>query len=233
MATAPLVLIVEDDESICTLLRYNLQSDGYRVVIAHDGDAGLHAVSEHRPDLVLLDWMLPKISGIEVCRILRRTPRSRDLPIIMVTAKDDEVDKVRGLQTGADDYVAKPFSIAELMARISGLLRRSRVLAAKGTVSSGEILLDLDGRKVFRKGRLLHLGPTEFRLLQFFIGSPGRVFGRDELLNAVWGPDIYVEPRTIDVHIRRLRHAVNGNGETDIIRTVRGTGYSYEPAGDS
>lgn len=170
------ILIVEDDEAICALLRYNLEREGYSVGAAHDGEAAIDSVTERKPDLVLLDWMLPKLSGIEVCRQLRRSPRLRDIPIIIVSAKGDEADKVRGLQMGADDYVTKPFSVAELLARIQRLLRRAQSGAAKGIIDGGAVAIDLDGHKVVRNGRSLHLGPTEFRMLRTMISHPGRVF---------------------------------------------------------
>ena len=201
MAASPRILIVEDEEHICTLLRYNLEHHGYLVELANDGDAALNAVSKLKPDLVLLDWMLPKLSGIEVCRILRSKKLDYDGPIIIVTAKGEEADKVRGLETGADDYITKPFSMAELLARIQAQLRRTRSGPAKDVIDGGEIIVDHNARKVFRRGRQLRLGPTEYRLLHLFVSNPGQVFNREELLNLVWGAGIYVEPRTVDVHI--------------------------------
>jgi len=185
-------------------------------------------VSERKPDLVVLDWMLPSLSGIEVCRQLRRKPATRELPIIMLTARGEEGDKIRGLNTGADDYMTKPFSLPELMARIRAMLRRVQPVPQKGMLEYGDIAMDLAAHRVTRGDRPVHLGPTEFRLLQFFMQHPGNVFSREELLNAVWGPDIYVEPRTVDVHIRRLRKALNGDNDTDIIRTVRAAGYALD-----
>ncbi|MGE4281853.1 MAG: phosphate regulon transcriptional regulator PhoB [Magnetospirillum sp.] len=227
----PHVLIVEDEENLAMMLRYNLEREGYSTSEAHDGQRALEAVDERMPDLILLDWMIPSISGIEVCRILRHRPKTRSIPIIMVSAKGDEADKVRGLQTGADDYVAKPFGINELLARIRSLLRRTSIPVEKGSVEGADLVIDLSAYRVTRNGRTIHLGPTEFRMLTFLMSNPNRVFNRDELLTAVWGADIFVEPRTVDVHIRRLRKAINGVGEKDVVRTVRGAGYSFD-AGD-
>jgi two-component system phosphate regulon response regulator PhoB len=228
----PLILVVEDEASLVTLLRYNLEKEGFRVAEAGDGEEALTVLAERKPDLVLLDWMLPTLSGIEVCRQIRRKPATRELPVIMLTARGEEGDKIRGLNTGADDYLTKPFSLPELMARIRALLRRSGAMPAKGRLEYADITLDLAAHRVQRNGRAVHLGPTEYRLLEFFMQHPTRVFTREELLNAVWGPDIHVEPRTVDVHIRRLRKAINGDGEADIIRTVRAAGYALdtEPA---
>ncbi|CAA7617675.1 DNA-binding response regulator in two-component regulatory system with PhoR (or CreC) [Magnetospirillum sp. LM-5] len=230
MMTKPLILIVEDEAALATMLRYNLEKDGYRVCEAGDGEEALAVASERKPDLALLDWMLPSLSGIEVCRQFRRKAATRDMPIIMLTARGEERDKIRGLNTGADDYMTKPFSIPELMARVRALLRRAQPVAEKGSLAFADIRMDLAAHRVTRAERAIHLGPTEFRLLQFFMGHPGTVFSREELLNSVWGPDIYVEPRTVDVHIRRLRKALNGdNGaEPDLIRTVRAAGYSLD-----
>ena len=223
----PLILVVEDEVSLLTMLRYNLEKEGYRVCEAADGEEALTLVAERKPDLVLLDWM-PSLSGIEVCRQLRRKPATRDLPIIMLTARGEESDKIRGLNTGADDYLTKPFSLPELMARTRALLRRAQPVPQKGQLTWGDIQMDLAAHRVARAGRPIHLGPTEFRLLQFFMQHPGTVFSREELLDAVWGPDIYVEPRTVDVHIRRLRKALNCDTEVDIIRTVRAAGYALD-----
>ncbi|MGB0697448.1 MAG: phosphate regulon transcriptional regulator PhoB [Rhodospirillaceae bacterium] len=222
------VMIVEDEAHIVTLLRYNLEREGFRVTEAMDGEEAVTLVAENQPDLMILDWMLPVMSGIEVCRQLRRKPRSRDLPILMLTARGEENDKIRGLNTGADDYITKPFSMPELMARVKALLRRSQPTPSKGNLEIGELSMDLGAHRVSRNGRYIHLGPTEFRLLQFLMQNAGSVFSREELLNAVWGPDIYVEPRTVDVHIRRLRKAMNNDGEIDMIRTVRAAGYALE-----
>jgi two-component system phosphate regulon response regulator PhoB len=224
----PLVMVVEDESAIVTMLRYNLEKEGYRVCEAADGEEALTVLAERNPDLVLLDWMLPVMSGIEVCRQIRRKPRTRDLPVIMLTARGEEADKVRGLNTGADDYLAKPFSLPELLARVKALLRRVQPAQTKGILQYEDIVMDLTAHRVTRANRNVHLGPTEFRLLQFLLQHPGCVFSREELLNAVWGPDIYVEPRTVDVHIRRLRKALNGDEEADIIRTVRAAGYALD-----
>ena len=227
----PLILIVEDEAALATMLRYNLEKEGYRVCEAGDGEEALMVLAERNPDLVLLDWMLPVMSGIEVCRQIRRRPRRRDLPVIMLTARGEESDKVRGLNTGADDYLSKPFSLPELLARIKALLRRTQPAQAKGSLAYEDISMDMTAHRVLRGTRSIHLGPTEFRLLQFLLQHPGCVFSREELLNAVWGPDIYVEPRTVDVHIRRLRKALNIDGAKDIIRTVRAAGYALDGEG--
>ncbi len=226
--TKPLILIVEDEVPLVTMLRYNLEKQGYRVDEATDGQEALTRIAEVRPDLVLLDWMLPTLSGIEVCRQIRRRPETRNLPVIMVTARTEDQDAVRGLDTGADDYITKPFSIAFLIARMRALLRRSGAMPEKGQIGFHDIEMDLAAHRVTRNGRRLHLGPTEFRLLEFFIQHPRRVFSREELLDAVWGPDIHVEPRTVDVHIRRLRRSLNGEGELDVVRTVRTAGYALD-----
>jgi two-component system phosphate regulon response regulator PhoB len=224
----PTILVVEDEAPLMTLLRYNLEKQGFKVEEAADGQEALLRVSEARPDLVLLDWMLPALSGIEVCRQLRRRPNTRDLPIIMVTARTEDQDAVRALDTGADDYIAKPFAMEALLARIRALLRRSGGVAAKGTLAYRDLAMDQDAHRVSRGGKPLHLGPTEYRLLEFFLQHPGRVFSREQLLDAVWGRDIHVEPRTVDVHIRRLRKAINGDDDVDLIRTVRSAGYALD-----
>jgi two-component system phosphate regulon response regulator PhoB len=224
----PTILVVEDEAPLLTLLRYNLEKQGFRVEEAADGQEALLRVAETKPDLILLDWMLPALSGIEVCRQIRRRPNTRDLPIIMVTARTEDQDAVRALDTGADDYIAKPFAMEALMARIRALLRRSGAVPVKGRVSYRDLVMDQDAHRVTRGDRNLHLGPTEYRLLEFFLQHPGRVFSREQLLDAVWGRDIHVEPRTVDVHIRRLRKAVNGDNEIDIIRTVRSAGYALD-----
>ncbi|HLO76300.1 MAG TPA: phosphate regulon transcriptional regulator PhoB [Magnetospirillum sp.] len=229
----PLILIVEDEAALATMLRYNLEKEGFRVCEAGDGEEALTVVAERKPDLVLLDWMLPSLSGIEVCRQLRRKQATRELPVIMLTARGEEGDKIRGLNIGADDYMTKPFSLPELMARIRAMLRRMQPVTPKGTLRFADISMDLAAHRVTRGDRAIHLGPTEFRLLQFFMQHPGNVFSREELLNAVWGPDIYVEPRTVDVHIRRLRKALNGDNDNDIIRTVRAAGYSLDENGEA
>lgn len=222
------ILVVEDEPAIQELIALNLEQAGQRPVMASSAEQALERIQEALPDLVLLDWMLPAMSGIEVCRQIRRRPGTRDLPIIMVTARTEETDSVRGLNTGADDYITKPFSIELLLARIRALLRRSGTTPAKGTLRFHDITMDLAAHRVSRGGRRVHLGPTEFRLLEFFMQHPGRVFAREELLDAVWGPDIHVEPRTVDVHIRRLRKSLNGPGEVDVVRTVRAAGYALD-----
>jgi len=224
----PTVLVVEDEAPLLTLLRYNLEKQGFRVDEAADGQEALLRVAEARPDIMLLDWMLPSLSGIEVCRQLRRRTETRDLPIIMVTARTEDQDAVRALDIGADDYIAKPFAIEHVIARIRALLRRSGRVASKGMLNYADLAMDQDAHRVTRAGRPLHLGPTEYRLLEFFLQHPGRVFTREQLLDAVWGRDIHVEPRTVDVHIRRLRKAINQDQEVDLIRTVRSAGYALD-----
>jgi two-component system phosphate regulon response regulator PhoB len=224
----PTVLIVEDEAPLLTLLRYNLEKQGFRVDEAADGQEALLRVAEARPDIMLLDWMLPSLSGIEVCRQLRRRTETRDLPIIMVTARTEDQDAVRALDIGADDYIAKPFAMEHVIARIRALLRRSGRVASKGSLAYADLAMDQDAHRVTRAGRPLHLGPTEYRLLEFFLQHPGRVFAREQLLDAVWGRDIHVEPRTVDVHIRRLRKAINQDNEVDLIRTVRSAGYALD-----
>lgn len=224
----PRVLVVEDDRAIVTLLQYNLEKAGYDVAIAMDGEEALIAAAERKPDAVVLDWMLPGMSGIDVCRQLRRNVGTKDVPVIMVTAKGEESDKIRGLDSGADDYVAKPFSPAELVARVRAMLRRARPAFSSDALLFADIKMDLVAHKVFRSDEPIHLGPTEFRLLRHFMENPRRVFTREQLLDAVWGHDVYVEPRTVDVHIRRLRKALNGKDSSDIIRTVRSAGYALD-----
>lgn len=225
------ILIVEDERALVELLQYNFERAGYRVSVAHDGEQALAIIAEERPDLVLLDWMLPLTSGIEVCRQLRRQPQTANLPIIMLTARGEEGDRIRGLDAGADDYIAKPFSPTELLARIRAVLRRIRPALADEALSYADLHMDLVGHRVTRNGRPLHLGPTEFRLLRHFMEHPGRVFSREQLLDAVWGRDVYVEGRTVDVHIRRLRVALNTEEGVDLIRTVRGAGYALDERG--
>ena len=224
----PTILVVEDEAPLLTLLRYNLEKQGFRVEEATDGQEALLRVAENKPDLVLLDWMLPSLSGIEVCRQIRRRPATRDLPVIMVTARTEDQDAVRALDIGADDYITKPFAVEALLARIRALLRRSGTVPTKGTLTFLDLSMDQDAHRVVRNGRALHLGPTEYRLLEFFLMHPGRVFSREQMLDAVWGRDIHVEPRTVDVHIRRLRKAINAEGEVDVIRTVRSAGYALD-----
>ena len=228
----PTVMIVEDEASLVTMLRYNLEKEGYAVTEASDGEEAITVANETTPDAVILDWMLPRMSGIEVCRQLRRKAETRHVPIIMLTARSEETDKVRGLNVGADDYLTKPFSMPELVARVRALLRRTKPSQSKGQLTFGDIVLDLDAHRVSRGGKYVHLGPTEFRLLQYLMERPGTVFSREELLNGVWGPDIYVEPRTVDVHIRRLRKALNVEESVDVIRTVRAAGYALDLTGD-
>jgi two-component system phosphate regulon response regulator PhoB len=227
----PYILVAEDEDALATLLQYNLEKEGYRVSVAGDGEEALIRADEEIPDLVLLDWMLPKVSGIEVCRRLRQRPETRNLPILMLTARGEESDRVRGLDTGADDYVVKPFAMAELTARIRAVLRRIRPGLADDRLSHGDIVVDRVAHRVRRAGQEVHLGPTEFRLLDHLIQHPGRVFSREQLLNAVWGSDVYVEARTVDVHIGRLRKALNGEKLADPIRTVRSAGYSLDMEG--
>ena len=224
----PTILVVEDEAPLATMLRYNLEKQGFRVEEATDGQEAITRVAENRPDLILLDWMLPVMAGIEVCRQIRRRPALRDVPIIMVSARTEDSDAVRALNTGADDYITKPFGMDALLARIRALLRRSNALPVKGMLTFHDISMDLAAHRVQRNGRSIHLGPTEFRLLEFLMQHPGRVFAREELLDAVWGRDIHVEPRTVDVHIRRLRKAINGEGELDVVRTVRAAGYALD-----
>jgi len=224
----PHILVVEDEAALVELLRYNLEEEGFRVSAAADGEAALAAVAEDKPDLIVLDLMLPLISGLEICRQLRRRPETRGLPIIMLTARGEESDRIRGLDSGADDYVTKPFSPSELVARVRAVLRRARPALAQDSLGYGDLVMDLAKRRVTREGRAIHLSPTEFRLLQYFMEHPGRVFSREQLLDAVWGLDAEVEPRTVDAHIRRLRKALNDGGKADLIRTERAAGYALD-----
>jgi two-component system phosphate regulon response regulator PhoB len=224
----PYVLVVEDEDALATLLHYNLDKEGYRVGVAGDGEEALIMANERAPDLVILDWMLPKVSGIEVCRRLRGRAETRNVPIIMLTARGEESDRIRGLDTGADDYVVKPFSMVELTARVRAVLRRIRPGLADDRITVGDIVIDRVAHRVKRAGKEIHLGPTEFRLLDYLMQHPGRVFSREQLLDAVWGSDVYVEARTVDVHIGRLRKALNGDTDGDPIRTVRSAGYSLD-----
>ncbi len=221
------ILVIEDDMDIQTLLEYNLQQAGYSVSLASDGEEGLMVARETTPDMILLDWMMPLMSGIEVLRRLRAKPQTAEIPIIMLTAKADETDRLRGLDDGADDYVVKPFSPAELIARIRALLRRSSGMAAN-LLSCGDLEMDLVSKRVKRDGENIKLGPKEFRLLEHLLRNQGRVYSRDQLLDHVWGNNVYVEIRTVDVHIRRLRKAINKGGKPDMIRTVRSMGYALE-----
>jgi two-component system phosphate regulon response regulator PhoB len=224
----PLILVAEDEAPLMTLLRYNLEKEGYRALEAHDGDEALMLAAEDTPDLVLLDWMLPKVSGIEVCRRLRGRAETRNVPIIMLTARGEETDRVRGLDTGADDYITKPFSMTELLARIRAVMRRIRPALAEDVVSFGDVTIDRSAHRVKRGDKDIHLGPTEYRLLDHFLQHPGRVFSREQLLDAVWGSGVYVDARTVDVHIGRLRKALNEPGQLDPIRTVRSAGYALD-----
>nr|WP_255500379.1 phosphate regulon transcriptional regulator PhoB [Brevundimonas sp. P7753] len=224
----PYILVMEDEDALATLLQYNLEKEGYDVTVAADGEEGLLQVDERLPDLVLLDWMLPKLSGIEVCRRLRGRAETRNLPIIMLTARGEESDRVRGLDTGADDYMTKPFSMTELTARIRAVLRRIRPGLADDRINHADIVIDRVAHRVRRAGKEVHLGPTEFRLLDHLMKHPGRVFSREQLLDAVWGSDVYVEARTVDVHVGRLRKALNVEGTVNPIRTVRSAGYSLD-----
>nr|WP_262922424.1 phosphate regulon transcriptional regulator PhoB [Brevundimonas diminuta] len=221
-------MVMEDEDALATLLQYNLEKEGYDVAVASDGEEGMLQVEERTPDLILLDWMLPKLSGIEVCRRIRGRAETRNLPIIMLTARGEETDRVRGLDTGADDYMTKPFSMTELTARIRAVLRRIRPGLADDRVNHADIIMDRVAHRVSRAGREVHLGPTEFRLLDHFLKHPGRVFSREQLLDAVWGSDVYVEARTVDVHVGRLRKALNVEGTVNPIRTVRSAGYSLD-----
>ena len=225
----PYILVVEDEDALSTLLQYNLEKEGYDVAVAMDGEEALTQVAERLPDLVVLDWMLPKVSGIEVCRRLRQRTETRNLPIIMLTARGEESDRIRGLDTGADDYIIKPFAMSELSARIRAVLRRIRPGLAEDRVHIGDLVIDRVAHRVKRAGSEIHLGPTEFRLLDYLMQHPGRVFSREQLLDAVWGSDVYVEARTVDVHIGRLRKALNRQeADPDPIRTVRSAGYSLD-----
>jgi two-component system phosphate regulon response regulator PhoB len=225
-ATRHYALLVEDESALVELIRYNLEKEGYEIAAATDGEEALVMIDERMPDILLLDWMLPKLAGIEVCRRVRSRPATRNLPIIMLTAKAEETDRIRGLDTGADDYLTKPFSISELTARIRAVMRRIRPALAEDRVDIGNISVDRSAHRVTRNQVEVHLGPTEFRLLDYFIQHPGRVFSREQLLDAVWGSDVYVETRTVDVHIGRLRKALLKGGGEDPIRTVRSAGYS-------
>lgn len=222
------VMIVEDEEAVSLMLRYNLEAEGFEVEQAFRGDEADIRLKEITPDLLLLDWMLPGLSGIELCRRLRARPETERLPVIMLTARGEESERVRGLATGADDYVVKPFSVPELIARVKAMLRRAKPETVSSLLTAGDIELDRETRRVRRSAREIHLGPTEFRLLEFLMQSPGRVFSREQLLNGVWGHDVYVDERTVDVHVGRLRKSINRGRVRDPIRTVRGSGYSFD-----
>ena len=227
MTDHPLILVIEDETSLTTLLRYNLESEGFRVASVENGTDATAAIAGAKPDLVLLDWMLPGLSGIEICRKIRRDPETHDLPVILLTARGEESDRVRGLDCGADDYVVKPFGVSELIARIGAVLRRARPGSDASALGVGDITMDLARHRVVRNGREVHLGPTEYRLLRHFMEHPGRVLSRDHLLEALWGRAVHIERRTVDVHVRRLRQALNDKGEEDVIRTVRSAGYAF------
>lgn len=224
----PAILVVEDDTALCDLLSWNLSAEGYDVRSTGDGEEALLMVREQTPDAIILDWMIEQVPGIEVCRQLRKDKETSRIPILMLTARGEEEDRVRGLKTGADDYVTKPFSPRELMARIEALLRRSRPALAGDTLSFGDIELDPTSHRVRRGGEALHLGPTEFRLLRYFMERPNRVLSRQQILDGVWGMDTDIDERTVDVHIRRLRKAINRDDEVDPIRTVRAAGYAMD-----
>lgn len=222
------ILVVEDEEPIQILLSYNLESEGYRVRATSQGEDVVPLIAEERPDLVILDWMLPGMSGIEVCRLMRTKPDTRDIPIVMLTARGEENERVRGLATGADDYIVKPFSVPELLARIRTILRRANPDAVADMLKAGDLSLDRRTRRVTRSTRDINLSPTEFRLLEHLMQNPGRVYSRSQLLDAVWGRDIYVDERTVDVHVGRLRKSLQRGREQDPIRTVRGMGYAFD-----
>ncbi len=222
------VLIVEDEADLRELIRYNLEAEEFRVVMAESGDEAVERIRDGVPDLILLDWMLPGLSGIELCRRWRGREETARTPIIMITARGEEEERVRGLATGADDYVVKPFSMPELVARIQALLRRSSPQLVTNLLKAGDLELDRQSHRVRRSGRDLHLGPTEYRLLEYLMRHPGRVYSREQLLDGVWGNDVYVDERTVDVHVGRLRKAINRGREADPIRTVRGAGYAFD-----
>jgi two-component system, OmpR family, phosphate regulon response regulator PhoB len=223
----PRILIVEDEEALATLLRYNLEKEGFEVETVARGDDADTQLKEHTPDVAIVDWMLPGLSGIELTRRLRARPETARLPILILTARGEEAERVRGLAIGADDYVVKPFSVPELIARVNALLRRAKPEHVAKALKAGEIEIDRDKKRVHRSGREIELGPTEFRLLEFLMMTPGRVFSREQLLDGVWGRDVYIDERTVDVHIGRLRKALSRGRENDPIRTVRGSGYSF------
>ncbi len=222
------ILIVEDEPAIVTMLEYNLKSEGYETIVATDGLQALDMAEKERPALILLDWVLPKMTGVEVCKTIRKKAQHSGVPIIMLTARGEEADKVLGLKLGADDYITKPFSIPELNARIKAVLRRAGPSDDKGSLDFEDIHMDFTSHKVTRGSREVIVGPTEFRLLKYLMSKPKHVFSREELLRAVWGASIHVEIRTVDVHIRRLRKALNEGGERDLLRTVRAAGYSID-----
>ena len=222
------VLVVEDEKSISTLIQYNLEKEGFKVLISETGEEGFELIKKNLPDLVLLDWMLPDLSGIDICKQIKKDTKLKSIPVIMLTAKSEETDKIRGFETGADDYVTKPFSTKELILRIKALLKRVKPSLTEDVVSFKNIKIDRLARRVYRGDKEIKLGPTEYNLLNFFIKNPTRVYSREQLLNQVWGNDIYVESRTVDVHIRRLRKAINLDDQDDLIRTVRSAGYALD-----
>jgi two-component system, OmpR family, phosphate regulon response regulator PhoB len=222
------ILVIEDEEPLQVLLRYNLESEGYKVRHSAQGEEALYLVNEEKPDLILLDWMLPGISGIEVCRLIRAKPEARDIPIIMLTARSEEAERVRGLATGADDYLVKPFSVPELLARIKTILRRVNPDAVAEQLKAGDLVLDRKTRRVNRGHRDINLSPTEFRLLEQLMKNPGRVYSRSQLLDTVWGRDAFVDERTVDVHVGRLRKSLSRGRETDPVRTIRAMGYAFD-----
>ena len=226
--TAPRVLVVEDEPALSLLLAYNLEAEGYIAERAERGDEAELRLAESPPDLVILDWMLPGVSGLEICRRLRARPATQALPVIMLTARGEEGERIRGLSVGADDYVVKPFSVPELMARVRALLRRARPERIAGLLAAGDLELDRETHRVRRGQRDIHLGPTEFRLLEYLLEKPGRVFSRSQLLDSVWGQAAEIDERTVDVHVGRLRKALSRGRERDPIRTVRGAGYSFD-----
>jgi two-component system phosphate regulon response regulator PhoB len=221
-------MIVEDEADLSLMMRYNLEAEGFSVMSALSGDEAAERMREALPDLILLDWMLPGLSGIELCRRWRAREETARIPIIMITARGEEEERVRGLATGADDYVVKPFSIPELLARINALLRRANPQLVTTLLKAGDLELDRTSHRVRRSGREVHLGPTEYRLLEYLMRHPGRVYSREQLLDGVWGNDVYVDERTVDVHVGRLRKAINRGRNPDPIRTVRGAGYSFD-----
>ena len=222
------LFIAEDETSIVSLLKYNLEKEGHKISSSENGEEALKLIKEKIPDLILMDWMLPDLSGVEICKQLKKNKKFSDIPIIMLTAKGEEEDKLKAFDTGADDYVTKPFSQKELNARIKSLLRRSKPQSSSDIVKFIDLKIDRITKRVYRKDKEISLGPTEFKLLDFFIKNPKRVYSREQLLNNVWGENIYVESRTVDVHIRRLRQAINIDGSKSLIRTVRSAGYSLE-----
>ena|SRR5690606_21492945 len=225
---APTILIVEDETDIALLMRYNLEAEGFRVVTVEHGDEAMEQTRDSLPDLILLDWMLPGLSGIELCRRWRAREETAAIPIIMITARGEEEERVRGLATGADDYIVKPFSVPELVARVQALLRRVSPQLVASVLKAGDLELDRQSHRVRRAGREVHLGPTEYRLLEHLMRHPGRVYSREQLLDGVWGNDVYVDERTVDVHVGRLRKAINRGRSADPIRTVRGAGYAFD-----